>query len=82
LTRTKHSDSIQNVNGLAVGKCTRKWEDVIQKITTRQVSVCGFVETNTELHAEKTKARLKAKLRNITGQATMTTSTTNLKFKR
>jgi hypothetical protein len=29
----------------------------------------------------KTKARIKAKLRNITGQATMTTSTTNLKFK-
>ena len=71
----------QNVNGLAVGKGTRKWEDMINEMTTRQVSVCGFAETNTEWHAEKTKARLKAKLRKIAGQATMTTSTTNLKFK-
>jgi hypothetical protein len=50
-------------------------------MTTRQVSVCGFAETNTKWHAKKTKARLKAKIRKIAGQATMTTSTTNLKFK-
>jgi hypothetical protein len=37
----------QNVNGLAVSKGTRKWEDIIQEMTTRQVSVCGFAETNT-----------------------------------
>jgi hypothetical protein len=30
---------------------------------------------------KKTKTRLKAKLRKVAGQATMTTSTTNLKFK-
>ena len=71
----------QNINGLAAGKGTRKWEDIIQEMTTRQVSVCGFAETNTEWQAEKTKARIKAKLRKVAGQATMTTSTTNLKFK-
>ena len=38
----------QNVNGLAVGKETRKWEDIITEMTTRQVSICGFAETNTE----------------------------------
>jgi hypothetical protein len=71
----------QNVNGLEIGKGTRKWEDIIQEMTTRQVSVCGIAETNTEWHAEKTKSTNQSKLRNITGQATMTTSTTNLKFK-
>ena len=50
-------------------------------MTTRQVSACGFAETKTEWHAKKTKARLKAKLRKVAGQATMTTSTTNPKFK-
>ena len=71
----------QNINGLAAGKGTRKWEDIIQEMTTRQVSVCGFAETNTEWQAEKTRARIKAKLRKVAGQATITTSTTNLKFK-
>jgi hypothetical protein len=60
----------QNVNGLAVGKGTRKWEDMIQEMTTRQVSVCGFAETNTKWHAKKAKARLKANLRKVAGQAT------------
>ena len=69
----------QNVNGLEKG--TRKWEDMLQEMKTRQVSVCGFAKTNTEWHAKKTTSRLKAKLRSIAGQATMSTSTTNLKFK-
>ena len=45
----------QNVNSLAVGKGTQKWEDMIQEMTTRQVSECGFAETNTEWQAEKQK---------------------------
>jgi hypothetical protein len=36
----------QNVNG--IGKGTRKWEDMIQEMQARKVSVCGFAETNTE----------------------------------
>jgi hypothetical protein len=71
----------QNVNGLAVGKGTRKWEDIINEMKTRKVSVCGFAETNVEWQAKNTKARLKSKLRHIAGKSTMTTSTTSLKFK-
>ena len=71
----------QNENGLAVGKGTRKWEDMIQEMNTRKVSVCWFAETNFEWNWEKTTARLIAKLRKTAGKATIATSTTNLKFK-
>ena len=66
---------------MAVGKGTRKWEDMIQEMNTRKVRVCGFAERNFKWNKTKTTARLKAKLRNIAGKVTMTTSTTNLKFK-
>jgi hypothetical protein len=70
----------QNVNGLAIGNTTRKLDNILQEMTTREVAVFGLAETNVEWSNRHLTARTKAKLRRHFKHASMSTSTSSIKF--
>jgi hypothetical protein len=53
----------QNVNGLAIGKTTRKLENILQEMLAKEVAVFGLAETNVGWSNRHLTARTKAKPR-------------------
>ena len=71
----------QNIKGLATGNGTAKWEEAINSMNKRKVSVFGFTETNIDWNNHKLTARLKAKLRRHCKHANFSTSTSTAKLR-
>ena len=69
----------QNINGLNVGKGTGKFEGILSTANNNNVSVMGLAETNTEWNNPRLTSRIKAKLRQQSNHAHMTTSTSAIK---
>ena len=68
----------QNINGVTAGKGTGKWDNILQTMVKKNVSIFGLAETNIEWNNHKLSSRLKAKVRRTCQHANIATSTSSI----